>query len=53
MPAKLEAALRARAEKLKRAGKLRDVDAYVYGTLRRTGWKPRSSTVKAGKPPAA
>lgn len=38
MPKKMEAALKRRARKMglgkKRAG------AYVYGTMRRTGWKP-------------
>lgn len=35
MPARLEAALRRRAEQLKREGRLRDADAYVYGTMQR------------------
>jgi len=40
MPVKLERELKARAGKMKRAGKRVDEDAYVYGTLRKTGWKP-------------
>lgn len=39
MPKKLEARLRRRARK-KGYGKKRQ-DAYVYGTLRKTGWKPK------------
>lgn len=38
MPKKLEAKLRRRARRLG-LGKKR-TNAYVYGTLRRTGWKP-------------
>jgi len=41
MPAKLERKLRRRAKALG-LGKKR-TNAYVYGTLRRTGWKPRRS----------
>jgi len=41
MPKKLERKLRRQARKLKRKGLLRDDDAFVYGTLRKTGWKPR------------
>jgi hypothetical protein len=39
MPKKLERKLRARARRLG-LGKKR-TNAYVYGTLRRAGWKPR------------
>lgn len=39
MPKKLERKLRRNAKK-KGFGKRR-ADAYVYGTLRKTGWKPR------------
>jgi hypothetical protein len=39
MPKKLEARLR-RAARRKGYGKKRE-DAYVYGALRRAGWKPK------------
>lgn len=39
MPKKLEGRLRRRARKLG-LGKKR-TNAYVYGTLRKTGWKPK------------
>jgi hypothetical protein len=45
MPKKLEQALKKQAAK-KHLGKER-TGAYVYGTLRKTGWKP--STQKKGK----
>jgi hypothetical protein len=45
MPAKLERALKRRAAKMGLRGKR--ADAYVYGTMRKTGWKP--STQKARK----
>ena len=38
MPVELERKARARARKLGLKGKR--FDAYVYGTLRKTGWKP-------------
>lgn len=38
MPAKMERALKAAAKK-KGLGKKR-AGAYVYGTMRKTGWKP-------------
>jgi len=37
MPKKLERKLRRQAKKRG----IRDKDAYVYGTLRKTGWKPK------------
>jgi len=49
MPKALERELKRSAHKLGRAGKLRKKggmslkeaeNAYVYGTLRKTGWKP-------------
>ena len=42
MPKALEEALARSYSKRKRAGKLRGVDrgAYIYGTMRKTGWKP-------------
>lgn len=40
MPKKLEEELRKEAEK-KFPGDKKRQDAYVYGTLRNTGWKPR------------
>ena len=39
MPKKLERALKREAKK-KHLSKKRE-DAYVYGTLRKTGWKPK------------
>lgn len=39
MPKKLEKALKKTAKKKGLKGKRRD--AYVYGTLRKTGWKPK------------
>lgn len=45
MPAKLERALKSEAKKKGMKGKR--ADAYVYGTLRKTGWKP--STQRKGK----
>jgi hypothetical protein len=39
MPKKLEKFLKARAKKL-HLGKVR-TNAYVYGTLRKIGWKPK------------
>lgn len=47
MPIKLEKALEKEASKKGLEGKSRD--AYVYGTLRRTGWKPRKQ-LKGKKP---
>lgn len=39
MPVKLERQLKAKAKKKGLKGKR--ADAYVYGTLRKTGWKPK------------
>jgi len=39
MPTKIEAELRAEAEKKFPGNKARQ-DAYIYGTMRRLGWKP-------------
>lgn len=39
MPAKMERELKAEAKKKGLKGKR--ADAYVYGTLRKTGWKPK------------
>ena len=43
MPKALEEALMKAFSKRKKAGKLKGVDegAYVYGTMRKTGWKPK------------
>lgn len=48
MPKALERALKKRAAGLAKAGKLKGKgttaekeNAYVYGTLRNTGWKPK------------
>ena len=42
MPKELEQALLRSYEKQRAKGKLKKVDkgAYVYGTMRKTGWKP-------------
>lgn len=45
MPKKLEQALKREAAKRGYSGER--ADRYVYGTLRKTGWKP--STQKKGK----
>ena len=39
MPTKIEATLRAEAEK-KFPGDKNRQDAYIYGTMRKLGWKP-------------
>lgn len=39
MPKELEAALMRQAAKKHMKGKQKD--AYVYGTMRKTGWKPK------------
>ncbi len=39
MPKQFEETLRKQARKKKLKGK--HADAYVYGTLRKTGWKPK------------
>lgn len=46
MPEQLERELKARA-----AGdpEIRDKDAYVYGTLRKTGWKPKPKRKRTAK----
>lgn len=45
MPKKLERELKRKAKKKGLKGE--KADAYVYGTLRKTGWKPKSE--KKGK----
>jgi len=44
MPKKLERELKARARKLFPKDKERQ-DAYTYGTMRKTGWKPSHQKV--------
>lgn len=44
MPKKLEKQLKAEARKKGLKGKR--VNAYVYGTLRKTGWKPSKKSKK-------
>lgn len=39
MPKKVEKALKKSAKKAGLKGK--EADAYIYGTLRKTGWKPK------------
>lgn len=43
MPIALEKALKERAKQMIKKGELKKTneDAYVYGTLRKTGWKPK------------
>lgn len=43
MPVAMERALRRRARKLMERGvlKRKNMDRYVYGTMRKTGWKPK------------
>ena len=43
MPLKMEMALRKRARKMMERGvlKKKNVDRYVYGTMRKAGWKPK------------
>jgi hypothetical protein len=47
MPAKLEKALEKEAKKKGLTGARKD--AYVYGTLRKTGWKPPRERMTGGK----
>ena len=46
MPKKLERALKAKASK-KFPGDEERQDAYVYGTMRKTGWKPKREMKKS------
>ncbi len=46
MPIELERKLRRQALKMKRQGKKVDVDAYTFGTLRKTGWVPSTQKSK-------
>ena len=48
MPKKLEKDLKREAKK-KFPGNKERQDAYVYGTLRKTGWKPSKHRSKKGK----
>jgi hypothetical protein len=45
MPAEMEAKLRQEAAKRRLTGERRD--AYIYGTMRKTGWRPSDERVKA------
>lgn len=47
MPKKVEAALKRQA-KAKHMSKAR-TGAYVYGTLRKMGWKPKQQKARKGK----
>ena len=47
MPKKLEKQLKKQADKKGLKGKRKD--AYVYGTLRKTGWKPKAPKAKKRK----
>ena len=42
MPKKIEKALKKSAKKAGLKGKA--ADAYIYGTLRKTGWKPKKKS---------
>ena len=44
MPKEMERKLKAEARKKGLTGKR--ADAYVYGTLRKTGWKPKKKSKK-------
>jgi hypothetical protein len=48
MPEKLEKELKKRVVK-RRLGK-KQADAYVYGTMRKTGWKPSREKKAHGNP---
>jgi hypothetical protein len=47
MPVKLEKELKKEAAQKGLTGK--KADAYVYGTLRKTGWKPATQKPSGGK----
>jgi len=47
MPIKLEKALKKSAKKKGLTGK--KADAYIYGTMRETGWKPKTQKKKTVK----
>jgi hypothetical protein len=47
MPKKLERELKAEAKKKGLSGDR--ADAYTYGTLRKTGWKPEQEKKSSGK----
>ena len=49
MPAKLERELKTKAEEKFPGNKDRQ-DRYVYGTLRKTGWKPTREGIGGGSP---
>ena len=44
MPKAMEAALAKRAAKMGLRGKRKD--AYIYGTMRKTGWRPSSQKAR-------
>ena len=48
MPVAMERALRKSARKKGLKGKR--ADAYVYGTMRKQGWKPKRKRTRARKP---
>lgn len=47
MPERLERELRAEAMQ-KFPSDVKRQDAYVYGTMRKTGWRPRKQRLKRG-----
>jgi hypothetical protein len=47
MPKKMEEALKKSANKKGLKGKRRD--AYIYGTLRKSGWKPKKKAKKKSR----
>jgi len=49
MPEALERKLKTRARKMKRQGKKVDEGAYVFGTMRKTGWVPSTQKKNRAK----
>lgn len=45
MPKKLEDTLKKKAKKLFGSSNSKRADKYIYGTLRKTGWKPKREKV--------
>ncbi len=46
MPEKMERALQRQSAKIGLSGKKKD--AYVYGTMRKAGWKPKQNNTTKG-----
>jgi hypothetical protein len=45
MPKKLENELKKKAKKLFSSSVSKRADKYIYGTLRKTGWKPKREKI--------